>query len=421
MQANLRHLFVFREVASRKSISAAARCVYLSQPAVTQAVASIERYFGLPLFNRSSIGMTLTEAGSVCAERISRALGQVLDGIAELSRSTLRDGREQRVGLERVPTSVQLRALVAVVEHGSFSRAARAVRASQPTIHRAARDLEGLLDAVLFERTSFGVQPTREAEKLARRFKLAFAEISQARAEVNALRGGESGTTVIGTMPLARSFLVPRTLIEFTAEYPDHAVSIQEGSYESLVAALRTGGIDFLVGALRDPLGYEDLVQEHLFDDPLAIIMRAGHPLAGGKRASVQTLAKFPWVAPRVGSPLRAHFDALFAAAGVDPPHCPIECNSLVAIRALLLESDRLALLSEHQARYEIAARLLSALPHPKGKVVRPIGLTRRRDWRPTVSQRRLLELLRPQARSSVTASAATIQTASRKRTRRET
>lgn len=72
------------------------------------------------------------------------------------------------------------------------------------------------------------------------------------------------------------------------------------------------------------------------------------------------------------GSPLRAHFDALFAEAEVDPPHCPIECNSLVAIRALLLESDRLALLSEHQARHEIAAWLLSALPHPKGKVYAP-------------------------------------------------
>jgi hypothetical protein len=41
---------------------------------------------------------------------------------------------------------------------------------------------------------------------------------------------------------------------------------------------------------------------------------------------------------------------------------------------------------------------MLVPLPHPSGNVVRPIGLTQRRDWRPTPAQARLLECLRERA-----------------------
>jgi DNA-binding transcriptional LysR family regulator len=57
-------------------------------------------------------------------------------------------------------------------------------------------------------------------------------------------------------------------------------------------------------------------------------------------------------------------------------------------------------LLSEQQARHELAAGELVALPHPEGRVVRAIGLSVRRDWRPTPAQTELLDILRAVARS---------------------
>lgn len=395
MTLNLRHLHAFREVARLGSISAAAQAVHLTQPAVTQAIAAVERYFETQLFSRSSAGMRLTAAGVAARERIERALAQLTEGLAELLRASVRDG-EQLARRVRTP---QLRALIALVEHRSFTRAARAAQVSQPTIHRAARDLERTLGAPLFEKTSFGVAPTREAERLARRARLAFTEIEQARAEIRALAGAESGRTVIGAMPLARSLLVPSALIEFTREHPEHGVSIMEGTYEHLLAALLSGEADFLIGALRDaaPAG---IVQEHLFDDALAVIVRAGHPLATRRRLSARDLTRYPWIAPRAGSPLRTHFDELFTLAGAAPAQRPVECNSLIAARAFLLESDRMMLLSARQIHYEREAGMLVALPHPQGRVLRSIGLSLRRDWRPTPTQARLLTLLRARATS---------------------
>jgi hypothetical protein len=89
----------------------------------------------------------------------------------------------------------------------------------------------------------------------------------------------------------------------------------------------------------------------------------------------------------------------LFRGIKQQPPAAPIECNSLVAARALLLRSDRAMLLSAQQAHHELSAGELIALPHPAGRVVREIGLTVRRDWRPTAAQAELLETLRVVAR----------------------
>jgi LysR family transcriptional regulator of gallate degradation len=393
---NLRHLQAFHEVVASGSISAAALKMHLTQSAVTQAVAAIERYFDASLFARSAAGMRPTQAGSICAHRVERALMQLRDGLQEVAGLQL--GAAERSLLFRRVSGAQLSSLIKLVEFRNFTHAARASGVSQPTIHRAARTLERTLKATLFEKTSYGVVPTREAEKLSRRAHLAFVEIAQARAEIDALRGRESGRTVIGAMALARSFLVPSALIRFTREHTEHAVAILEGTYEHLLAALQSGQADFLIGALREARLSAGIVQEHLFDDPLSIVVRAGHPLAKKRKLTARDLASYPWIAPRSTSPLHGHFEALFHELGLEPPQRCIECNAPGAARAFLMEGDHMMLSSTNQVHYELQAGTLVCLPHPAGKVMRGIGLTMRTDWHPTPAQARLLTILRETA-----------------------
>lgn len=406
---NLRHLSVLTSVAQLGSVSAAARAAHLSQPAVTQAIAALEREFARQLFARTAQGMEPTAAGRLCAERVSRVLRRIGEALASAASPAGSLGE----GLHGI-TSRQLQALLAVVEAGGFGAAARAHRMTRATLHRAARELERRIGVPLFETTSHGLRATREALRLCRQLQLATAELAQARAEVAALGGTERGATVIGAMPLGRSFIVPEAILRFAAVRPSHQISILDGPYESLLDALRRGRADVLVGALRESIP-ADVVQELLFEDPLAIIVRKGHPLARmpgtrrpGRRGSnrisgappIEALARFPWIAPRPGSPLRRHFERLLREDVEQLPAAPIECNSLVAARALLLRSDRAMLLSAQQAHHELAAGELIALPHPAGRVVREIGLTLRREWRPTAAQAELLETLRVVARS---------------------
>lgn len=398
---NLRHLSVFCAVARLGSVSAAARTAHLSQPAVTQAVGSLEEDFGSALFVRTMHGMELTAAGKLCATRVSSALERVEAAIGAAAPQA-RGG----AGVSHGITARQLHALVAAVDAGGFGPAARLVGMTRATIQRAARELEERLGVPLFEATSHGLRPTREALRLALQVQLAIAELAQARAEVAAAAGADTGQTVIGAMPLGRSFMVPETVLRFAERRPQHRVSILDGPYENLLDALRHGRADVLVGALREQIP-PDVVQEPLFDDPLAIIVRRDHPLAkmsgGGRRAPpAEALVRFSWIAPRAGSPLRRHFERLFSGATVPPPAAAIECNSLIAARTLLLRSDRAMLLSAQQAHHELAAGELVALPHPAGRVVRAIGLTLRRDWQPTAAQAELLDILREVAKAGL-------------------
>jgi len=401
---NLRHLVLFDAVVRRGSVSAAARGAHLSQPAVTQAIAHIESTLGARLLDRSYAGLSLTALGNAAAQRVERALQMLREALAS---ARVRPASAASADVLSGITSTQLHALIAVVEEGAFARAARRTGRARAAVHRAARQLERSLGTGLFEVTSFGVRPTREAEKLALRTRLAFAEIAQAQAEVAAAQGTGSGSTTIGAMPLARSVLVARAVLEFAATRPEHGINILDGPYDSMLAALRRGLADVLVGALRDPLPYEDIVQEHLFDDPLAIVVGAQHALAAGGKPTLAALARFPWIAPRRESPLRRHFDALIGRLEPKRAVAPIECNSLVAARSMLIASDRLMLLSEHQIHHEITSGQLVALPHPLGPVTRAIGLTVRRDWRPTEVQAQLVDGLRRHARAAAGAPAA--------------
>jgi DNA-binding transcriptional LysR family regulator len=391
---DVRHLQTFSAVARCGSFSAAARELHLSQPALTQAVADFERSLGARLLERSSRGVALTEPGRRALLRVERALAYLQEAFADAARSAK---LERRLPL-RAATVSRLAAVVEVTEAGGFANAARSSGVARTTVHRAARQLERVLGAVLFEETSHGVRGTREAERLARRIRLAGAEIEQARAEVAATQGNERGETVIGVMPLASSALVPAAVLAFASYKPRHSIRLLDGPYETLLHALRVGRADFLLGALRSSVP-SDVMQEHLFDDPLAIIVRAEHPLARDARDApdLRSLSRFAWIAPRVDSPLRRQFDLLMAKLPGSARSAPVECNSLVAARAMLLASDRVMLLSAQQVVQELTSGHLAALPHPLGRVVRPIGFTVRRGWLPTEAQRALLGEIREQ------------------------
>lgn len=400
---NLRHLGMFLEVVRRGSISAAARAAHLSQPAVTQAIAAVESALGGKLLLRSVQGLQPTPAGLAVAARAERALIQLREVLSAIRGR----GREARPEALLGITAAQLDALVRVAEHGSFAAAAARAGRSRAGLYRAVRQMEAAVGTALLEQSAGRQIPTRDGERLAHRARLAAAELAQARDEVAQWMGLGGGATVIGTMPLARSILVPRAVLSFAAERPDHAVAILDGPYETLLRALRYGTADILIGALRDPAPADDVVQEHLFDDPLSIIVRAGHPLTKAPALRLRLLAKYAWIAPRQESPLWRQFDSLHRSVGPGNRAVPIECSSLVAARALLLGSDRVMLLSKHQVHHELKTGELAALPHPLGPVFRAIGLTMRRNWHPTEAQGRLLEVLRTQGRDAASPPAA--------------
>ncbi|WP_286237855.1 LysR family transcriptional regulator [Neptuniibacter halophilus] len=390
---NIRHLRVFLEVVDCKSISKASEKVFLSQPAITQAIAKLEAALGTSLFQRRSDGMFASESGEIFAVRVKRAMEMLQAGLKGAVR--LGGSKAQPGHLLQQLTTTQLRALVAVTEAHNFSIAGRNLGISQSSLHRAARELEGVLEVVLFEKTSTGISSSKAARALAKACKLAFAEIRQGKDEVDALHNREIGRLVIGSMPLARTSLLPEAIIGFSEQFPDFRIKVNDGPYDDLLYHLRHGDIDILLGALRFPAPADDVQQEELFSSPVAVVARPDHPLSQMKQVDIQTLQKYPWVVPHSGTPTRAIFESLFSEAGTEAPQRLVESGSQVLIRSLLLGSDRLTLISEHQIQHELSLGILKPVPYELPHAYRPIGLTVRRSWRPTNTQLSFMERLR--------------------------
>lgn len=366
---NLRHLRAIVAIYRHGTISAAAREVNLTQPAITQGVAGIERQLGAALFERSSGGMSPTAAAQALVPRIATALDRIASG--------------------RV-TAAQMRAFLALARAGSYAAAARDVGTSEPSLHRAVRDLSLALGRELVERRGRGIALTVRGLRLARAFALARADIEAGIEEVAALAGRETGRIAIGAMPLCRARLLPDAIARFHADCPNYRVVVAEGSHAELMGPLRDGELDLLIGALRDPSPGPDLEQRALFEDRPVVVARAGHPLAGTD-PSLEALAAYPWSIAAPGAPLRGHWEAMFAGSGMAPPAVPVECGSVIAIRQLMMSSNFLTLLSPDQVAVELEAGWLTILCPARPEIVRTIGITTRADWRPTPLQQRFL------------------------------
>lgn len=395
-RVNLRHLRAFAAVAKHMNISVAAQEVFLSQPAITQAIAKLETLLETPFFDRRRNGMFVSEPGKIFLNRVKRALKSIETGARLAGRTGNKDPGNTAPKFDQLITSSQLRSLIAVADAGNFSLAARAINISQPTLHRTARELERVCGIELFRKTSHGIELTMAAKILTQHAQLAFYELEQGLEEIQDWRGLDTGRVSIGTMPLAQTYLIPTAVNQLLKQRPDVKISITGGSYNDLLRGLRHGEFDILIGALREPLPIQDVVQEPLFKDPMAIIGRWGHPLFNCKNLTLDDLAQFAWVVPRKGVPVRGFFDRLFAKT--TPPSI-VEASSLITTRGILIGSDRLTIMSAHQIQVEENQKLLCRLDFDLSETPRQIGLTLRQNWQATASQSLMLEVLRETGR----------------------
>lgn len=387
MLFNLRHLHATIEIHRLGSITLAAETIHLSQSAVTQGLNKLETTLGFDLFLRSHSGLSATSEGIIFLKRAERAIQFLIDALLFLKH----DYRENPMFFRQVTTG-QLRAVMTVVERGSYTRAAEQLNLSQPTVYRAVKDIERLTPKPLFSKSEHGVSPSASARRLARHISLFFQEITQGIDEVKNHSGLLGGNLRIGSLPLSRATIVPSAVVAVTEAFPSAQISIIEGPYKEQLDGLLNGQIDMIVGALR--ASSPDIEQQTLFEDELSIVMKCGHELDTKEEISAAALQKLAWVAPRQGTPARQAFTAFFSRYNLSEPAEVVESSSLVATRGLLLESNRVALLSRRQVEIEVRHQMLSVKGQRLEGTQRKIGIAFRKSWKPTALQETFINLL---------------------------
>jgi DNA-binding transcriptional LysR family regulator len=219
----------------------------------------------------------------------------------------------------------QLRTLVSVVEHGSFSAAARRLNLTQPAVSLQIRELERRLGVRLIERLGKQAHPTPPGRELVEAAHRIFRECDNADAAMRRYREGWIGRVRVGTTVTAMTYALPPILRRLRLEHP---------------------GIDLLVNNMPTPDSVEKVLRNEL-DLALVTLPVANRQL-------------------RI-TPLRVEMLVAILAPGT--PDVPDEVDADYAVRhALLIEHTR-------SAAYGLVMRWLGAAasaaqePMPLGTV----------------------------------------------------
>ena len=391
----LRQLRAFEAVARLQSMSGAAREINLSQPGVTQSIEALEKQLQVRLFERQRSGCYTTVLGTILLPRVQAFFGHIRAALDELAGGHPSASRQTEELAGKI-TRPQLRSLLAIYESKSFDAAARRLRISQPSLHRAARELERELRRGLYQRTARGLTTNARGAELARRFQVAIREIHYGIEELKAAEGNVISRLAVGNIPHSDTQVLSAAINDLLAVHPKACVRIVDGHYDMLLNDLRAARLDLLWGVLRTPAWAGDVTEEKLFPNPYVVVAGKRHPLTRLARITLNDLTGYDWITPGPGTPRQQALERMFGALK-RPPRIAIETTSMQIHRNILASTERLSLMSLMEARLNDAASF-AILPFRSRHLARADGVARRTDWRPTSIHLQFLELLRQHA-----------------------
>lgn len=178
-----------------------------------------------------------------------------------------------------------VRYFIAVVDEGSFSRAAAACHVTQPTLSAGIAKLERLIGLPLFERDNRRIELTAGGARFvphARAIERAFAgaeQVGEDDAPAQLLRIG-----VVSTLPAAA---VGAAVAAGRSADPTARLEVLDGRMRDLGQRLGRGRLDAVIG----PVSASREVEREIAREDYAMAFAANHPLAGRKSVRAEELA----------------------------------------------------------------------------------------------------------------------------------
>lgn len=370
----IREIAAIAVVAQTRSFKIAAGLIHTTQPTLSRLIASAEAKLGVALFRRGWSGAETTPRGDA-AVRVCVAV------LAEIERAERRLFPERPTGpaLAVNLRNIHLEAIEAVTRDGSVTLAARRLGRSQPELSRTLSDFSKRFRINLFRRTASGMEPLPSAALLTELSGTVAHRIGSLRQELRRFEGEMVGRVSIGMLPFSGQELIARAFAQLTNQHPHVRLACIPGSYNGLIEALRRRELDRVVGILRGPDCPPGLQETPLYDEHFAVVARRGHPLAG-RRVDPQDLARTQWVVAPHGTPVRAHFETVFAAIGLAPPTQSCEMLSFTAAEQMIIESNSVAMLTYSPRKLQDLRPELCLIETPFPDTAAPVGLTRLGD-----------------------------------------
>lgn len=219
----------------------------------------------------------------------------------------------------RALTLRQLQCFSVLVEEGHFGRAAQRLSITQPALSNAIKQMEKLLGAELLARTTHSLALTPVGAEVLARTDFLVNTVDMALRDIESTVRRGRAFVRIGVIPSA-SDAVAEAVSEFLREGArELELAWRDAPSTTLLAEVRSGQLDFAVAAITEAPG-GGLASVELFRDPLVLVLRRDHALAGLQEVGWEAIGSERLVLfesgsmPALGNPARAQF-----AQGAEP------------------------------------------------------------------------------------------------------
>ncbi|MCT7367673.1 transcriptional regulator CynR [Mycolicibacterium llatzerense] len=226
-----------------------------------------------------------------------------------------------------------LRYLLAVAEHGNFSRAAEELNVSQPTLSQQIKQLENTLGVQLLDRSGRTVRLTDAGAAYADRARRALRELAAAERAIEDVRDLSRGHLRLGMTPTFTSYFVAPLIAELHARHPGISLTVAEMSQDSIEAALLADDLDVGIAFIGSPAPGIDAAA--LFTEHLGLVTSGPRAEALPNPLPVRALTEVHLALLSSDFLTRTHIDTYFAEHHVDP-RITVEANSVQALTEIV-------------------------------------------------------------------------------------
>ena len=249
---------------------------------------------------------------------------------------------------------------VAVVEHGSFTAAARSRHVSQPSLSVAVRKLEERLGTPLLHRHARGVEVTRAGAILLERARQAHSALEAAGDEIAALHSEPRGRYRLGCHESLGTYFLPGFMGPFLARHPAIDLTLFNANSAQVEAAIVAREID--LGLVVNPGRHPDTIVRPLFDDQVLFVASA--KVSRARADDAEALQSLPLLhVPAIRQ--TGHLLDRLRQEGLEPRR-PIACSSMALVKSLVLDGTGIGILPWRVASHGVPRGRLRALDLPR-------------------------------------------------------
>lgn len=260
----------------------------------------------------------------------------------------------------------QLRALVAIVDAGTFSDAALQLDLSQSAVSHAIATLEAELGVVLFNRGRQGAVLTPLGEQITVEAKAILASLQTIGQQAQQARGLQQGQVRIAGFRSVATHILPEVIHQFRERYPGVQVKIEEQHhYHEVESEIRQGRAD--IGFTYLPTS-SDFDAWELLRDRYVLLFPPDTPLPTGPTAW-ETLTRYPMILAPQGDGCRDIINRYLMTAGhlLQPAY---EVREDSTILSMVQQGLGITIMAQLAAEPIPAGLLVAELPTPMERVI---------------------------------------------------